>query len=426
MRLSEKALAGLKLDEGRKDRLIFDAACPGLGVRLTAKGTRTFIAQWTDPATRRKVREPLGVWGSLTLEQAREAARARLGSVAKGIDVVAERQARKAADEAKRAEEALTFNQLVADWAALHLAHRRPRYAAEAERAIRYSLAGLLKRPAARITREETVNALDKLAKAGTAAMAGRVMAYGRAAFHWAQKRGKVAANPFADLPVSAGATERDRALTDAELGEVWAAADGMAYPFGPFVKLAILTLQRREEVAGMRWSEIAADLSRWTIPGERMKNGKPHDVHLSEPARDVLRAVTRIEGRDLVFSTTSTAPISGFSKAKGQLDAAVMATRTEAASTAGREPAALVPWRLHDLRRTGVSMLAALGVDSIVADKLLAHRPAKLQGVAAVYQRHDFAAERARALDTWAAHVLRCAKGAEPESNVILLARKA
>jgi integrase len=156
------------------------------------------------------------------------------------------------------------------------------------------------------------------------------------------------------------------------------------------------------------------------------MKNGKPYDVHLSEPARDVLRAVTRIEGRDLVFSTTSTAPISGFSKAKGQLDAAVMATRTEAASTAGREPAALVPWRLHDLRRTGVSMLAALGVDSIVADKLLAHRPAKLQGVAAVYQRHDFAAERARALDTWAAHVLRCAKGAEPESNVILLARKA
>src|SRR4051812_26956011 len=74
MRLSEKVLAGLKLDAGRKDRLVFDATCPGLGVRLTAKGTRTFVVQWTDPATRRKVREPLGVWGSLTLDQAREAA----------------------------------------------------------------------------------------------------------------------------------------------------------------------------------------------------------------------------------------------------------------------------------------------------------------------------------------------------------------
>ena len=156
------------------------------------------------------------------------------------------------------------------------------------------------------------------------------------------------------------------------------------------------------------------------------MKNGKPHDVHLSEPARDVLRAVTRIEGRDFVLSTTGTTPVSGFSKAKGQLDAAVMEARIKAASTAGKEPAALVPWRLHDLRRTGVSKLAALGIDSIVADKLLAHRPAKLQGVAAVYQRHDFAAERARALDTWAAHVLRCSKGQELASNVVPLARSA
>ncbi|MGA8193553.1 MAG: Arm DNA-binding domain-containing protein, partial [Acetobacteraceae bacterium] len=177
MRLSEKVLAGLKLEVGRKDRLIFDDACPGLGVRLTAKGTRSFVVQWTDPATRRKVREPLGVWGSLTLDQAREAARVRLGAVAKGIDVPAERQARKVADAATRAEAALTFDKLVTDWAALHLAHRRPRYAAEAERAIRHSLADLMKRPAARITRAEAVTALDKLAAAGKAAMTGRVMA---------------------------------------------------------------------------------------------------------------------------------------------------------------------------------------------------------------------------------------------------------
>lgn len=77
-KLSDGFLAALKVENGRKDRLVFDTACPGLGVRVTAKGTRTFIAQWTDPASRRKVREPLGVWGSLTIEQAREAARARL------------------------------------------------------------------------------------------------------------------------------------------------------------------------------------------------------------------------------------------------------------------------------------------------------------------------------------------------------------
>jgi integrase len=410
MRLSEKVLAGLKLEVGRKDRLIFDDACPGLGVRLTAKGTRSFVVQWTDPATRRKVREPLGVWGSLTLDQAREAARVRLGAVAKGIDVPAERQARRAADEVKRVEAALTFDKLVTDWAALHLAHRRPRYAAEAERAIRHSLADLMKRPAARITRAEAVTALDKLAAAGKAAMTGRVMAYARAAFRWAQKRGKVATNPFADLPVSAGTTERDRVLTDPEIAAIWRATGGLGESFAPLVQMLTLTLQRREEVAGMRWSELSADLSLWTIPAERMKNRKPHDVALPESARAVLGNVPRLNGSDYVFTTTGKTPLSGFSKAKARLDAL----------------AGVSGWRLHDLRRTGVSKLAALGFDSIVADKLLAHRPAKLRGVAGVYQRHDFAAERARALDAWAMHVLRCDEGQEPGSNVVPLVRSA
>jgi integrase len=368
------------------------------------------VAQWTDPATRRKVREPLGVWGSLTLEQAREAARARLGAVAKGINITAERRAHKAADETKRAEEALTFDKLVAEWAALHLAHRRPRYAVEAERALRYSLADLMKRSAARITRAEAVGALDKLAKTGKAAMAGRVMAYARAAFRWAQKRGKVETNPFADLPVSAGATERDRVLTDAELAAIWQATDKLGAPFSPLIKVLMLTLQRREEVAGMRWSELSSDLSRWTIPAGRMKNRKPHDVALTEAVRVVLRNVPRLEGSDYVFTTTGRTPVSGFSKAKARLDTL----------------SGVSGWRLHDLRRTGVSKLAALGFDSIVADKLLAHRPAKLQGVAAVYQRHDFAADRARALDAWAMNVLRCAEGQDPGSNVVPLVRTA
>src|SRR5271167_4103673 len=116
-KFTDRLLAALKVENGRKDRMVFDTACPGLGVRVTAKGTRTFIAQWTDPATRRKVREPLGVWGSLTIEQAREAARARLGAVAKGIDPKAERMRQRAEAERERAEAALTFDALVEEWA---------------------------------------------------------------------------------------------------------------------------------------------------------------------------------------------------------------------------------------------------------------------------------------------------------------------
>ena len=421
-KLTDRLLAGLKVEPGRKDRLMFDTACPGLGVRVTAKGTRTFICQWTDPATRRKVREPIGVWGSITIDKAREAAQARLGEVAKGRDPKAERVRRRAEAERERAEGALTFETLIEEWAALHLAHRRPRYAAEAVRAIRGGLSGLLKHPAARISRADAVNALDRIVKAGKAIAAGRTMAYARACFAWGKRRGKVRENPFAELPIPPGATERERVLSATEIAEVWRGADTLNYPFGPFFKLAILTLQRREEVAGMRWSEVADDTSRWTLPGSRMKNGKPHDVHLSEAARTILRSLPRVEGCDFVFSTTSRRangntpgpkgnrrseprPISGFSQGKRYLDAAIQKVRAEASAISGRKPAPPIPWRLHDLRRSGVTTLAALGFDSIVVDKLLAHQPAKLRGVAGVYQRHDFARKRA-ALDAWAAHV--------------------
>lgn len=405
-RFTDRYLASLKLEDSRKDRLVFDSACPGLGVRITAKGTRVFLAQWTDPATKHKLREPLGVWGNITIDQAREAVRARLGAVAKGVDPKVERDRRRAEAERERAEAALTFDALIDEWAALHLAQRRERYRTEAVRAIRFAFPELLKRPAARITRSDAVNGLDRLVKAGKPIMAGRTLAYARAAFQWAHKRGKVPANPFQGLPISTGTTARERALNDAEIAEVWAAAETLGYPFGPFFQLAMLTMQRRTEVAGMRWSEIADDISQWTLSGSRMKSGRPHDVHLPEAARAILRQILRIEGCDYVFSTTGLTPISGISKAKEMLDAAIIRARAEVAAKAGQIPASLKPWRIHDLRRTGVSVLARLGFDSIVADKLLAHQPAKLLGVAAVYQRHDFARERAAALDAWAVHV--------------------
>jgi integrase len=420
-KFTDRFLAVLKVEDGRKDRLLFDSACRGLGVRVTAKGTRTFIAQWTDPVTRRKVREPIGVWGNITIDKAREAAHILLGDVAKRINPRAERERQRKESERERAELALTFVALVDEWAALHLTQRRERYRAEAVRAIKHAFPDLLKRPAARITKTDAVNALDTLVKAKKAAMAGRTLAYARAAFRWAEKRGKVPANPFQGLPISTGASARERVLSDEELSEVWAAAGTLGCPWGPFFRLAILTLQRREEVAGMRWSEINLEKRIWTIPGARMKNGKPHDVHLSDVARAVLRDIPRIEGCDFVLSTTGKTSVSGFSKAKAALDAAVVKARAEAAAKVKGKAEPLAEWRTHDLRRSGVSTLARYGFDSIVADKILAHQPAKLLGVAAIYQRHDFARERAAALNAWAAHVT-----GERPNNVVPLPRAA
>jgi integrase len=216
---------------------------------------------------------------------------------------------------AKRAEAALSFEALVDEWSQLHLAHRRKRYREEAQRVIKHTFVDPLKRPAARIARAEIINVLDKLVRSAKAVTAALSLAYARAAFNWAAKREKVPRSAFVGLPVATVTVERERVLSDAELADVWAAVETMTYPWGPFFRIAILTLQRREEVAAMRWSEIAPNLSVWTMSGARMKNGKPHDVHLSRPAPAVLRALSDARSKDrrggegevcdFVFSTT-------------------------------------------------------------------------------------------------------------------------
>jgi integrase len=392
-KLTEANIAALIVPTGKREAWISDTRVAGLRVRAMAGG-KTFYACWTDRATGERRREKLGAWGALTLEKAQEAARAILGDVAKGDDPKAKRAKRRAEAEQDRAERALTLNALLDDWAKLHLAKMRPRYAAEAVRAIKHAFARNLAKPAARLTRTEAVNVLDNLASAGKVAIAGRTLAYARACYTWAQKRGKVADNPFAGLPVTAGTTERERVLADAELGRVWTAASAMPEPFGPFLRVLLLTLCRRDEVAGMRWSELSPDLTIWTIPGARMKKGAAHVVALPEAARVALRTIKRHAGVDFVFTTTGKTPVSGFSKAKAALDKAT----------------GISDWRLHDFRRSGVTALASMGFNPVVADKLLAHQPSTLHGAAKVYQRYDFADERRRALEAWAAHVLRCA----------------
>ncbi|WP_198369272.1 integrase arm-type DNA-binding domain-containing protein [Roseomonas rosulenta] len=218
-KFTDRYLAAVKPEPGRKDRIAFDTECKGLGVRATEAGTKTFLVQWTDPATKAKRREVLGVWGSITTEKAREAAGVRLGEVAKGIDPRAVRLEKREAAIKAKAEAALTLETLVGDWAKLHLAPKRPRYAAEAVRAIKYAFAKHLKRPAMRLTKAEAVAVLDDVLKAGSVAMAGRTLAYARACYAWAEKRGKVAGNPFEGIPIGAGVEARERVLTPEETG---------------------------------------------------------------------------------------------------------------------------------------------------------------------------------------------------------------
>jgi integrase len=160
-----------------------------------------------------------------------------------------------------------------------------------------------------------------------------------------------------------------------------------MPPPYGRIVEFLALTGQRREEVAQLKSEELDEKTRTWTIPGSRTKNRRAHIVHLSEPAWKVIQACS---GEPYVFGTDSGKRFQRFGREKRALD----------------EICAVIGWRHHDLRRTIVSGMARLGIPPHVADKILNHQAGTISGVAAVYQRHEFLAERKEALNRWGAHV--------------------
>jgi len=447
MKLTERKIEKLAAQHGRKDRLIFDDAQRGLAVRVTASGGRTYLAQYTLHG--HKWRVPLGACSAVALAKAREAAAAVMGDVAKGRNPAAERKDAAAAERARRTRNRLTLRVLIEDWNRLHLAGRRPSYAAEAVRALHSAFADHLDDAAEDLDRAAVVRALDGLTrrrkrkdgdgadKPNGAAMTGRTAAYGRAAFAWAVKRGAVRVNPFAALPIDKSIAKRERVLSDQEISEIWRAAGDAASPYGTIIRLLMLTGQRRGEVACMAWGELSDDLATWTLPGERTKNGQVHVVPLSAPARDLLKALLPNDASEakralndrraagaLVLPGALGTPFAGWSKAKRGLDKAIADARAKGAATADISPAPLIPWSVHDLRRTVATGLQRLGVRLEVTEAVLNHISGSRGGIAGVYQRHDWATEKRAALDSWAAHVASMLRGGITSDKVVKLAR--
>lgn len=414
VQLSKRVVDAFTCPPGRKDALLFDARLTGFAVRATSAGRKVFLLQYKRAG--RVVRLVLGEYGALTVEQARALAEQARGRAAGGHDPKAEiRDAERAAEEARLEAErqakaaAFTFEDLADRWHGDHLEpNRSPGYAAEAKRALKGSFPGWLRRPAGEIVSKEVTERLERLRQSSGPAAALHAFRYGHAAYAWAQRAELVAVNPFAKALAPEPLDSRERCLSDEELGSVWRASQQLGHPFAGLVGLLILTLQRRGEVSGMVWAELAPDFSEWAMAGARTKNKRAHIVHLAPEARAIIAAQPRFKDCPYVFSTAGKAKVSGFSKAKSRLDALIKADRRKA----GLKPVQMAPWHLHDLRRTGVSTMARLGVPADVADRILNHQASSTNaGVKKIYQVHDFGEERAEALRRWARHVAEVAQ---------------
>jgi integrase len=392
----------LKAPADRVDAYFFDDDCQGLSVRFQA-GKSSWVVHYRAGEVRRRV--TLGSLKGLRLKDAREKATRIVQEARDGKDVLAERRK-------TRAKAADSLRRLIDLYLARYAKTRqRPRTYLETERMLLKACAPLHDRAVEIIGRRDVADLLATIANERGGVTANRARAQLRAVFSWAMRGGLAEANPVIGTEPPAQERSRERVLSEGELAEVWRAAEGMG-EFGIIVRLLLLTGQRRDEVAGMRWSELdLAHKALWSLPGERTKNHRSHEVPLSTQALKLLAARLRRSGRDLLFGEGK-GPFSGWSNAKARLDAQILKARyaTDPEATPPK------PWVLHDLRRSMVTHMAELGVPPHVIEAVVNHVSGHKGGVAGVYNRAEYATEKRQALDRWARHVQEIVAGTESD----------
>lgn len=401
-----KPLTARSIDQMKPEarvREIPDGGLPGLYLVVQPSGTRSFALRYRHIGRTRNM--TLGRWPAFSLGDAREAARAALRAVAEGRDPAGEKRHAKTDASTLCVEVARLFIER----------DQRPENRSWKETARLLGLrpqedrltpirGGIVDQWSGRriedIRRRDVIAVLDALSD--KPATKQNTFAALRRFFNWALARDLIVSSPCAGVEAPTPTPARDRVLTGDELRWFWLGCETLGPPFAPLFKLLCLTGQRREEVGGMRWSELEGNL--WTIPASRVKNGREHALVLPEPALGLIRSMPRIEGCPFVFSTTGATPVSGYSEAKRRLDQRMVEL---ARCEKGRKDASIPTWRLHDLRRTAASGMAGLGIGLPTIEKVLNHVSGSFGGIVGVYQRHEYKAEKAEALKIWAEHLL-------------------
>jgi integrase len=341
----------------------------------------------------------------VTAARARQVAKQNLANITLGSDP----QAQKSEQRARAAE---TLGAVAARFIRYQRARLKARSFESVETHLTKHWAPLNGLPIHQISRRALAARLGEIAAERGPIAANRARTTLSGLFTWAMKEGLVDANPVIGTNRQADEQARDRVLADAELVAIWTACRDDDY--GRIIRLLLLTGQRRDEVGAMEKSEVDLGARKWSIPSARTKNGRGHEVPLPDLAIGILKAAIEREGREhrkLIFGDADQSSFSGWSAAKVALD-----QRIEEMS--GKRP---TPWRLHDLRRTLATRMADLGVLPHVIEAVLNHVSGHKAGVAGVYNRALYAAEKRQALDLWAAHIEALLAGRRA-SNVIAM----
>ena len=364
----------------------WDSVQPGLGLRVTPSGRKTWIVMYRIAGDRQARRLTLKEYGEaahqMTLVAARKAAKETMDRAAAGEDPATEKQERK---------EAPTVADLAKDFLEKYVVPRK-RSARHDDSILRlHVIPKLGKKKAHDIKRRDIVELLDGM-KDKTPIRANRTLACVRKMFNWAIERDILDFNPCLQIRAPSQEKRHTTVLREGEIRAVWGVLSKMPSPAAVAIKLRLLTAQRGGEVDSMRWGDVDTDGKWWTIPAAVAKNGQAHRVPLSSPVLALLKEQEeKSKESEWVFPSRM---VKG-----GHLSNIHVSMRAV-------RKASGVDFVPHDLRRTASSLMASQGIDRLIIAKILNHMETTVTG--RHYELFAYDDKKREALDIWAAWVMR------------------
>jgi len=387
----------------KKQTDFYDTNTKGLGLRVSPGGTKTFFYRYryngkTKRFTIDRFTDSFGV------TDARNEVDKLRSQVRDGGDPQGDREAKKGNPDE------MTFKDLSDVYDGIHLPTLRQTsqdyhtWAMDSK-----VLPKLGKKSLYEITKSDVVRLMDGIAiEGGAAATANKVRSRLHHMFEFAKSRSYVESNPVSDTkPYEGGNNESERYYSADEIKNIWLAIDDLNEPVRSYLKIILLTGQRRTETHMMQWKDIQhvkdTDFEGWvwTIPKQYAKSNRDHIVPLSPLALDILNGLKNDTGNPFVFSSilNNDIPIG-------------LKTIKRAVKTI-KDNSGVADFRLHDSRRTVATWLAKLSTPAEVVSKVLNHKTGGGGSlVTRIYNRYEYRKERQVALNKWSNKVLSIVTG--------------
>jgi integrase len=370
---------------------LWDAELKGFGARRQTDGVFYYLRYRLHG---HQFMKSLGRHGHLTPDLARAQAKQRLGKIASGSDPFAEEA------EARAAE---TFGGELERYLQHKQALMKPRAFEEIRRHLAVYAKPLHRMRLGEINRRAIAVLLAEVEQESGIVSRNRLRSSLSAFFTWIIQEGFIEANPVSGTRKMDERGSRERVLTQPELVQLWAAlAQSNSVPLGQYgdiVRLLILTGQRRNEIAALRWDEVDFDRGVITLPPARTKNNRTHELPLAPLALAILQRQPRRKEQEFVFPNRNGGRFVNWDEGRKRLDKAL----SQSMPTKAISKTKAQPWRYHDLRRTCATGMAELGVLPHIVEAVLNHVGGHKAGVAGIYNRARYIDEMRKALELWA-----------------------